>query len=321
MMPWLLLVACWLSGPTVAQQLSFSAAKASGQHSYHYVWRDAAGNTKTVEFHLDGAVVSTLPFAQPPYSPRLAAEQVRLGLLTYAQTFDPRLARIEITQGFEQLSIQVQGKNAQAVKDIQQQLSQQQQTLTADFIRSRMYRFFNDHQGNMGIIPDYPQHVLQHASALRPAAQAFYDLLPGESDARAHINLLLTWVQSIPYNTLEDRGSSDGSGFLPPLGLLAQNQGDCDSKAVLTAALIRGFLPQTPMAMVLLPQHAMLAIAMPPLPNDITVASGTQNWVVFDPTGPALQPVGQISEKNRLALLNQQFQLLPIPGLAAPSQP
>ena len=103
--------------------------------------------------------------------------------------------------------------------------------------------------------PDHRRYIDETAKALVPVSQAFYEKINTSADARAYFSLLLGWVQSIPYDTLEDRVASSGAGFAPPMGLLLQNKGDCDSKAVLTSALVRAFLPNTEMIMVFLPNQ------------------------------------------------------------------
>jgi hypothetical protein len=203
------------------------------------------------------------------------------------------------------------------VADIQHQLSTQRDELTQQFLSSRLYRQHLGVMGQQGIIPDYAAHVVQQAPALIPVSQAFYEMLPEKSDARAYIDLVLSWSQSIPYDALDNRMTSHGAGFLPPIGLIDQNKGDCDSKSVLVAALIRAFLPTTPLTMVLLREHALLAIALPVLKNDRRITIEQREWVLFEPTGPALFPFGHVAETTMREINNQQFQLLSIPTLSS----
>lgn len=300
-----------------AEQLSFSVEQDDGQHHYRYQWRDANAQTFSIAFTLSRQRFEELHYVQPAYKAELAARQLRLGLLEYAQQIDPRLARIEVHQHREQVTIEVHGKDAQQVADIQQQLSTQRDALTHQFLSERLYRQHLGIMGQHGIIPDYAAHVIQQAPSLIPVSQAFYEMLPEKSDARAYIDLVLSWSQSIPYDALDNRMTSHGAGFLPPIGLIDQNKGDCDSKSALVAALIRAFLPTTPLTMVLLREHALLAIALPVLKNDQHITIEQREWVLFDPTGPALFPFGRISETTMREITNQQYQLLPIPTLSS----
>lgn len=70
-----------------------------------------------------------------------------------------------------------------------------------------------------------------------------FEKLPINSGTCTYVNLVLSWVQSIPYNKLEERLNSNGAGYLPPLSVVVNNQGDCDSKAVLMTNPVRPLLP------------------------------------------------------------------------------
>ena len=158
-----------------------------------------------------------------------------------------------------------------------------------------------------GIKPDHARDILETTEALIPASQAFYEKLVGNEDARAYLNILLGWVQSIPYDPLNDRLSSNGAGFAPPMGLLLQNKGDCDSKAVLTSALVRAFLPDTSMIMVFLPNHALLGVAIKPQAHEETLSVDDETYVLYEPTGPALIPFGKVSETTKRQLLTGRY--------------
>jgi len=112
----------------------------------------------------------------------------------------------------------------------------------------------------------------------------------------------------------------NGSGFSPPLAVLNQNLGDCDSKSVLTASLIRAFLPNNSMRLVLLRNHALLAIAMTPLTKDTTMMIDGMPFILLDPTGPAQMKLGEVSKSTKQAIASQQYTLEVIPPAAARQQ-
>ncbi|MDP5040425.1 MAG: hypothetical protein NWQ26_06095, partial [Paraglaciecola sp.] len=133
------------------------------------------------------------------------------------------------------------------------------------------------------------------------------------SESRIYVNLLLSWVQSIPYNELEDRMSSNGAGFLPPLALIRENIGDCDSKSVLTAGLIRSLLPEIKLVMVYLPQHALLGISLPHRSNEQTFNFGGSDYLLMEPTGPALMPLGTVAASSERAINSRLFSYEQVP--------
>jgi len=140
-------------------------------------------------------------------------------------------------------------------------------------------------------------------------SQAFYEKVASESDSRAYFFLILSWLQSIPYDTLEDRVVSNGSGYAPPLSVLMQNLGDCDSKAVLASSMVRAFLPTTKMIVLYLPNHALLGIALTPMADDRTIEHDGDVYVLYDPTGPALIPFGQVSEDTERNIVTGRYQV------------
>jgi hypothetical protein len=110
---------------------------------------------------------------------------------------------------------------------------------------------------------------------------------------REALGQLLLFTQSIPYDQLEDRRTD--AGFLLPALVLAENRGDCDSKAVTFAALAHLLYPNLPIAMVLLPRHAYLALGVDPEPGDQTLTLDRQTWTLAEAAGPGLFPIGQLA--------------------------
>jgi hypothetical protein len=132
--------------------------------------------------------------------------------------------------------------------------------------------------------------------ALLPVATALHAKLI-QRDVRQAIGYISVWLQQIPYQDLSDRLQSSGASYSPPLRLLRENRADCDSKAVLLAALIRMLLPDIKQAIIYLPGHAILAVKIPAANGDSSVTINGSEYTLIDPTGPALLPVGQISSQ------------------------
>ena len=156
------------------------------------------------------------------------------------------------------------------------------------------------------IIPDHLRLMQDSLSTLLPVANALHQKLMNVP-SRQSVGYMGHWLQQIPYQDLSDRAKSAGSSFNPPLKLLQENQGDCDSKAVLLAALVRMLLPDVKLAMIYLPQHAMLALQLPVKSSDDAVTIDGREYLLLDPTGPALLPPGEIGPQYRIYTQNGQF--------------
>jgi hypothetical protein len=115
-------------------------------------------------------------------------------------------------------------------------------------------------------------------------------------------NLVLSFVQSIPYSTLESRITSSGAGFNPPAKLLWENQGDCDSKMTLTATILRALMPRIDMAMIYIDKHAFIGIAIPADAGEMTIEHQGVNYLLGEPTGPALYKLGRLAPESELAI-------------------
>ena len=133
---------------------------------------------------------------------------------------------------------------------------------------------------------------------------------------RAEAAVLLRFVQAIPYDRLLADARDGGAGFLPPLNLLAANRGDCDSKVALLAALLAAVLPGRPSAALLLPDHAVLALALEPLPGERTFVLDGVPMVLLEAAGPALLPPGTVADDTR-RLLDEAGVLSAVPIAAA----
>ncbi len=298
-----------LSISTFAQQLAFQKERSTEYASYAYRWLDFHGNEHSLEFSLENRQLDKTPNLQPTFQPALAQRYVTVALLKAARQVDPKRAHIDITPRKDSIEVEVRSRSEQQAQVIHAQLQKRQQEAYVEYLNDHYYTQFITPLNEQAVKPDHVRYILETTEALIPLSQAFYEKLEEDSDAREYFNLLLSWVQSIPYDTLEDRTGSNGSGFSPPSQILSQNMGDCDSKSVITAAILRAFLPSTPLVMVLLPDHALLGVALPPRGNELTVVNKGTTYVLMEPTGPALLPFGQVAPTTRQFLANGQYSL------------
>ena len=160
-------------------------------------------------------------------------------------------------------------------------------------------RLFVRGAGNL-IRPDYRRIAELESPPLSSAARALLfwtRVSEGAASRRVVLNRLLLFTQTIPYDSLPDRART--IGFLPPLQLLAENRGDCDSKAVLFAALAHRLYPDLGMVLVLLPEHAYLALDMRPQSGETGLRYEGRPWVAAEPVGPAVEPLGRLGPESR----------------------
>src|SRR6202012_2872913 len=131
--------------------------------------------------------------------------------------------------------------------------------------------------GERRIVVDYAAATAALQGPLRAVARALGDVPDVANEDRARVALALGFFQEIPYATLDDK-QRQGGDFLPAPALLAENRGDCDSKAVALAAVVRNFTRFRRLAVVTMPGHAILGVEMPAAPGDATIRQGGRQY-------------------------------------------
>lgn len=284
-------------GSTVgqAQQTDFVSNVRGDWAEFGFAWRDGAGRAQQLQFSLPLEDVrrGADEFASVNKADEKAFVLARMQ--DYARQHSVGRTRVTVSLKGEGFLIATEGpdeavlaQHAAALKDVQQQAQQA-------YLKQQFYQPTAAATPNvLAYMPDYPTLAARYAPALAPVGAAIRAQTQG-LPKRAVVNFALSFLQSIPYDTLQDSRTSNGAGFQTPHGLLARNQGDCDTKSVALAALLRGMFPDLPLMMVYVEQHALLAVGLPQGGNDYALQLPDGVFVLADATGPALLPLGQTS--------------------------
>ncbi len=299
----------FLSSAAHSEQLKYSKVNTDTGVNFSYEWLDNDNTRQSISFELSKSALKEAPSQQANYKPKIAQRYIIVALTKEAKKIDPKVARVKITPKRESIDIQVTGSDEAKVEEILSKLKAIQQQEYDKYLRDHYFTRFTTLFNQKAVKPDHVRYVAESVKPLIAASQAFYEKVASKSDSRAYFSLILSWLQSIPYDTLEDRVVSNGSGYAPPVSVLMQNLGDCDSKAVLASSMVRAFLPSTKMIMVFLPNHALLGIALTPIEDDKTIEHEGNTYVLYDPTGPALIPFGQVSEDTERYIVTGRYQV------------
>lgn len=290
-----------------AEQTRFSRQANGDRVEFNYQWLDQQRNLQTLNFALNQQDIAKLPTTQRNYQPDVAQRHVVVSLFRHARTYDPRDVRIDIKPYKDDISIEVSTRFPEKLLEYKQQMRAQEDIAFKEYLYKNYYEQYKTKLNEKAIKPDHLRYISESTRALIPLSQALYEKLNATSDAREYINLLLTWLQSIPYSTLTDRVTTNGAGFLPPISLLNQNKGDCDSKTVLAAAIIRAFLPRVPMRIIFLRNHALLAVSLNVGNNDQSIMIEGIPYVLMEPTGPAKMSLGKIGDESQRAINQGEY--------------
>jgi hypothetical protein len=160
------------------------------------------------------------------------------------------------------------------------------------------------------VVVDYPRLSHLFYDDMKGLAEAIQRALPSGS-LRDQVSLLNEFLQRIPYRELSSRDPRDGYGMLPPTEVLRRNQGDCDSKALIFAAVMRHLAPEVPVAFVLVEGHAFVGVGFTggDRRGGDLVVPGT-DLIAVEPVGPGRLPIGQVGDESLAGLTSGRFYIL-----------
>ena len=285
-----------------AEQTTFSRQETNSTYTFNYKWADYFGATRQITFDLDRKTLNTQFRHNKAYRPEMAQRHVYIALKRQAKGVNPKEARISLQQISDEIRIHVRSDSQVSQQAWLRKLQQTQESAFDNYLYENHYARYVSPTGQEAIKIDHARFAAENIRVVLPAAQAIYEQLEEKSSTRSYVNLLLSWIQSIPYNTLEDRLVSNGSGFAPPSDVIANNLGDCDSKTVLAAALMRSLLPNLSMVIIITPTHALLGANLPRREDEATVEIEDLEYLLLEPTGPTIMPAGVIGEVSRYGI-------------------
>ena len=269
-----------------AQQKAFSQRPAGNDVRFSYVYKDAEGTPRNLAFQLPSADIEaamelfrdySIPNLYGHIEEALAREAKRAGVILQAR-------RVGEGASFQVLADSAAKRDAFTAR-------------MDDIIEGARQEWLRKHARRAvgpAIHIDYPAAAGRYVPGLRPVATAQSAQAPAADD-RVRIARALNFVQAIPYDDLTDPRTTGGIEFAPPPAMFKLNRGDCDSKTVALAAILRTLTPGRRLLFVVLPQHVALAVDLPLQEGDVAVTHDGRPWLMLEPTGPAVVPPGHVA--------------------------
>lgn len=270
-----------------AQQLDFKRVSHSGDELLSYRWRDYLRQEHSVAFTLTRQAIREAEDSFTQYSLQDMWQVVERDLRDEVVRFGNG-ARITIRRTADGVHWTVESRPQdldQLTKKVEARLRKSQH----DYLARHLRRMVDERR----IVVDFSAATNAQQGPLRAVARALGDMPGLPSEDRGRVQLALSFFQEIPYAILDD-AQRQGGDFLPASALLAENRGDCDSKAVALAAVLRSFTRFRKLAVVTMPGHAILGVEMPAEPGDATVRQGGRLYVALETAGPSILPVGRV---------------------------
>jgi hypothetical protein len=279
------MVACGASAAE-AQQSAFNWRQAGSDIQFSYAFKDADGVAHSLSFQLPSAEIEAAMALFRDYA--------------MPQLYGHVQAALEREARHAGVTVQTRHKSGGVSFVVLADSAAKRDAFNArmdDIIESARQSWLRKHARRAvgeAIHMDYPEATQRYVAGLRPVANALSSQTTG-LDERARLARALNFVQAIPYDDLIDPRTTGGIEFAPPPAMVKLNRGDCDSKTVALAAILRTLTPARRLLFVTLPQHVALAVDLPPREGDATVVYGGRTWLMLEPTGPAVVPPGQIA--------------------------
>ena len=272
-----------------AEQKDFAVDRGRQDWSFDVRWRDSAETVHTAHFDLPAPLVEADLEEPLRFQSREAAQHAAAAVRAYGETKKNVTLRVRVDNS-NRVHIQASGQNGARVKAVLAEAAEVRDAALRDYMAEAGFTLLKGK-----IAPDHVRHALDYADDLAPLVAA---LGGPTADPRDFAELALGFVQSIPYEKralVRDR-------FRRPLSVLGRNRGDCDSKSTLYLSLLRQAYPDLPLAMVYIPDHAYVALGLAPQAGDARLKRDGQTWVLAEPVGPRMAPVGEVDGKHRRAL-------------------
>lgn len=268
----------------------------------------------TLRFRLENKLLNQYR-GMKRYMPHMADQAVRHALLRKAAAMQQNGIRVQFSPPNLPLQYSVQADDQAKVKQAMSTLADEQKKALTEYLAKGYYYLLDDPVKGKGVIPDHLLFMQDALSHLQPVADAFIANY-GKKNIRQIAAHLTSWIQQIPYRDLDNRLASNGNGYAPPVQLIFDHSGDCDSKAVLWASVMRLIFPTLMIKIIYLPNHAVIAAQVPATDTEQVIDFADASLLLIDPTGPAPLKLGQVSSEFQAALKSRQFSQRTFPTLA-----
>lgn len=196
-------------------------------------------------------------------------------------------------------------QDAVLIDKINKVLKYRERKYTEDYFKKN-YFLYNDKDSLVSI--DYSKISNLYIPKMRNIANAF-KLKNNKNiyDKRIVINDILSFYQSIPYDTLDE---NRGQGFSTPLKFLHENKGDCDTKLVAINATVKSLYPEIKTIAIILPNHVLMGFSIPNIEKgDKKVIYNGTTYVLTETAGPALIPLGVLDPKNESTMMSRNYSI------------
>ncbi|MFM1703021.1 transglutaminase domain-containing protein [Aeromonas salmonicida] len=298
----LLLCYLWFALPASAGQTYFNSH--GGQ--LNVGWQDKDGKAQQLTYRLESGKLPPLI----AYRPARMQEDVLQSMLQQAATEFPE---VQIALSRPDMKLHLKSRNQDKAREALAWATRQRSKLESEWLKQHYFQPFTPPDGVPAIKQDHVRIALESRAELAPLAEQLKQAGTTETEARQKtVAHMLGFIQAIPYQLLDSQSGRSGKGFLSPRQVLEQNRGDCDSKVTLMAAMLAQLFPELRQAMVFVPGHALLGVALPAKPGEATLSWEGETYLLMEPTGPGQFAMGRIASTSQTLVDSKQLSVQPV---------
>lgn len=289
-----------------AKQLDFSKKTTDTHVQFNYQWLDQDQQSQNLSFTIEKVHLLNRFRNFKSYKAKQTRKYINHQLKKRLKQNPIPDVQITFLGRADSLQMELKGTDQATINQAYQTIAQLEKQLMHEYLARNFYTQFVSYDNKYAIKPDHVRFAQESVTDFATLKPLILDNVSIQN-VRKVSNYVLGFIQSIPYATLESRVTSSGAGFNPPLQTLWENQGDCDSKVTLTAAIFRSLMPRIKMMLVFIDNHALLAINIPSEGDELSITVDGLNYILAEPTGPALMRVGELSADAEFAIRNGHY--------------
>lgn len=293
-----------VASTAASKQLHFSKVEKGDSYQLNYEWLDHKKKTQQMSFTLTKSVLFNRFRNFRVFKPELAAQYINKNVVKHLHN-NP-IANIQIHYERNSGGITIRGTDIKAINNAEKRIAELNTEYTEKHLSQNFYHNFTTYNNIKAVKPNHVKFATLAANDLKPIIPAISEKV-AINNIRKTTDYVLAFVQTIPYSTLNSRVDSSGAGFNPPQKLLWENQGDCDSKVTLTASILRALIPEIKIVLVFIDNHALIGINVLAKANETTINLDGTTYLLAEPTGAALLPLGMLNNTSELAIIQGQY--------------
>lgn len=280
-----------------AKQLNHGIVDKFNGRQFNYVFTDWQFRQQNLSFTIPSITLKKSDIKLPPFNNETMLKYATNDMQMFIKKPQYRNISYEIKPSTNGYAVSVRGRGI-TQKDMDAFMSDLEKIQGKSFKKYLKDHYLTTHPHNAKlIIPDYPQVVAAFTPSMKDVARQIALQTRG-ADHRDQMNYALNFLQSIPYHDFKDQNPPVGTGYATPPQMLALNKGDCESKTIAAATIFKSMMHNPDMVVVIVPEHVLLGIKTRPQQNDKTIHIDGKTYVLAEPTGERILPLGQIDERS-----------------------